>query len=317
MCSRALTWLAVMTTLSDVAIPIVSYHHRDFLLADLQSLKHDSRVSVCIPARDEETTLGPIVETVRRELLDEAELVDDLLVVDDGSTDATAMVAISAGARVVPVSNVAGSRSGKGAAMRRGLAETSGDIVVFLDGDVQSFGSHFVTGLLGALLCRKQTMLVKAAYRRPLGDSPNDGGRVTELTARPVLALLFPELAGVVQPLAGEVAVRRKAIEDVELADGYGVEMGMLIDVAHRYGTSAIAQVDLDVRVHRNRPLRELAPQARTCSLSCLSWLRLLKSWSLRQSRGGSLCKLATHTKIVRPFFIRSLELMKSVRLTQ
>jgi len=252
-----------MTALSDVTMPIASYHHGDFSLVELRSMKQVSRISVCIPARDEESTIGPIVETVRRELLEGAELVDDLLVIDDGSTDATAAVASGAGARVVPASNVAGSRAGKGAAMRRGLAETSGDIVVFLDGDVQSFATHFVTGLLGALLCRKETMLVKACYRRPLGESPTDGGRVTELTARPVLALLFPELSGVVQPLAGEVAVRREALEDVELADGYGVEIGMLIDVARRFGTGSIAQVDLDVRVHRNRPLHELAPQAR------------------------------------------------------
>ena len=261
--AQPLTWLAVMTTLSDVAIPIVSYHHRDFLLADLQSLKHDSRVSVCIPARDEETTIGPIVDSVRSELVLAAGLVDDLVVIDDGSTDATASVALGAGARVVPVSDTAGSRAGKGAAMRKGLAETSGDIVVFLDGDVQSFGTHFVTGLLGALFCRPETMLVKACYRRPLADSPTGGGRVTELTARPVLALLFPELSGVVQPLAGEVAVRRRALERIELADGYGVEIGMLIDIARGFGAAAIAQVDLEVRTHRNRPLHELAPQAR------------------------------------------------------
>ena len=104
---------------------------------------------------------------------------------------------------------------------------------------------------------------MKACYRRPLGDSPTGGGRVTELVARPVLSLLFPELSGVVQPLAGEVAVRREALEGIELADGYGVELGMLIDISRRYGVGSIAQVDLDVRTHRNRPLHELAPQAR------------------------------------------------------
>ena len=261
--ARALTWRPVMTALSDVTTPIVSYHHGDFSLGALRAMKGVCSISVCIPARDEETTIGPIVETVRRELLEGAELVDELLVIDDGSTDATARVASGAGARVVTVSKVAGSRAGKGAAMRRGLAETSGDVIVFLDGDVQGFGTHFVTGLLGGLLCRKETMLVKACYRRPLGENPTDGGRVTELLARPVLALLFPELSGVVQPLAGEVAVRRRALQDVALADGYGVEMGMLIDIAGRYGTGSIAQVDLDVRIHRNRALHELAPQAR------------------------------------------------------
>lgn len=254
---------ATMATFSDVTAPITSFHHSDFALFELQAKKRGARVAVCIPARDEEATLGPIVECVRRELLEAAGLVDELIVVDDGSTDRTCEVALDAGARVVQLSATPGRRAGKGAAMRRGLAESEGEIVVFLDGDVEGFGPHFVTGLLGPLFSRPGTMLVKACYRRPIGDSPSGGGRVTELVARPVLALLFPELQGVVQPLAGEVAVRRRALCDLELAEGYAVEMGMLLDVSRRFGTSSIAQVDLDVRVHRNRPLQELAPQAR------------------------------------------------------
>ena len=147
--------------------------------------------------------------------------------------------------------------------MRSGLAASIGEIVVFLDADVENFQVHFVTGLLGPLLVHADTMLVKGCYRRPLGLSPTGGGRVTELVARPVLSLLFPELSGVVQPLAGEVGVRRSALGGIELADGYGVELGMLIDIWRRFGAGSIAQVDLDVRTHRNRPLHELAPQAR------------------------------------------------------
>jgi len=120
-----------------------------------------------------------------------------------------------------------------------------------------------VTGLLGPLLSYPATMLVKACYRRPLGENSTGGGRVTELVARPLVSLLFPELSGVIQPLAGEVAIRREALEQIELAAGYGVELGMLIDISRRYGVGSIAQVDLDVRAHRNRPLHELAPQAR------------------------------------------------------
>ena len=203
---------------------------------------------------------------MRRELVDGAGLVDELLVVDDRSEDATAVVAFAAGARVVSVLRAEGSAEsalGKGEAMRRGLAASSGDVVVFLDADVENFGMHFVTGLLGPVLASPGTMLVKACYRRPLGGSSTGGGRVTELVARPIVSLLFPELAGVIQPLAGEVAVRREALEHVELADGYGVELGMLIDISRRYGVGSIAQVDLEVRAHRNRPLHELAPQAR------------------------------------------------------
>lgn len=264
--SKALTWHPTMAAVPDVAMRIVSYHHGDFPIGELRAMKEDRRVSVCIPARDEEATVGPIVEMVRRELVEGVGLVDDLLVVDDRSTDATARVAVAAGARVVPVPHVApvsSSAAGKGEAMRLGLAASTGNIVVFLDGDVENFGTHFVTGLLGPLLRCPETMLVKACYRRPLGDCPTGGGRVTELVARPVLSLLFPELSAVVQPLAGEVAVRREALDHIELADGYGVEMGMLIDISRRYGLDSIAQVDLDVRTHRNRPLHELAPQAR------------------------------------------------------
>ncbi len=263
---HALTWLSTMTTVPDVTMPIASYHHRDFSLAELRATKKGRRISVCIPAHDEGTTIGAIVEIVRRELVDDAGLVDDLLVVDDRSKDETAVAAFAAGARVVSVPRIDGAAVravGKGEAMRRGLEATDCDIVVFLDGDVENLGVHFVTGLLGPVLTFPATMLVKACYRRPLGESSTGGGRVTELVARPLISLLFPELSGVVQPLAGEVAVRREALEGLELADGYGVELGMLIDISRRYGLRSVAQVDLDIRAHRNRPLHELAPQAR------------------------------------------------------
>lgn len=252
-----------MAALSDLGIPVASFHHAQFPVADLQALKKGARVSVCIPASDESPTIGAIVGTVRSELMGAPGLVDELLVVDDGSGDATAEVARAAGARVVRACGTPGTRAGKGEAMARALSCTRGDIVVFLDADVEDFGPHFVTGLLGPLLRWPETMLVKGCYRRPLGPDPVGGGRVTELVARPLIALLFPELSGVVQPLAGETAVRRRALEGLVLAHGYGVEIGMLIDVALLYGTAAIAQVDLDVRTHRNRPLHALAPQAR------------------------------------------------------
>ncbi len=255
-----------MAAASDVTTPIASYHHRDFPLEDLRAMKKDRRISVCIPAHDEEATVGAIVGTVQHDLVEGAGLVDELLVVDDRSGDGTAGAALAAGARLVSVTKTGGATGcalGKGEAMRQGLCASDGDIVVFLDGDVENFGAHFVTGLLGPVLAFPGTMLVKACYRRPFGASSTGGGRVTELVARPLLTLLFPELSGVAQPLAGEVAVRREALSQVELADGYGVELGMLIDISRRFGLASIAQVDLDVRTHRNRPLHELAPQAR------------------------------------------------------
>ena len=210
------------------------------------------RVTVCIPARDEARTVAGVVAPVASAL---DQVVDELVVVDDCSTDGTGAIAEAFGARVVR--RHAGP--GKGAAMAAGLAASTGDIVVFLDADVRNFGMHYVTRLVEPLLGDGDVVMVKGTYARP-GDA--GGGRVTELLARPLLRRLFPELAFVRQPLAGEVAVRRRALEGMALEPGYGVEVGMLLDVARRFGPSAIAQVDLGERVHRNRPLTELAGQA-------------------------------------------------------
>ena len=213
------------------------------------------RVTVCIPARDEALTVAGIVVPVASALEGPDPVVDELIVVDDCSTDATGAIAEAFGARVVR--REAGP--GKGAAMAAGLAAATGDIIVFLDADVRSFDMHYVTRLVEPLLADGRVVLVKGTYRRP-GDA--GGGRVTELLARPLLRRLQPELAFVRQPLAGEVAVRRHALEGLVLERGYGVEIGMLIDVARRFGPAAIAQSDLGERVHRNRPLAELAGQA-------------------------------------------------------
>jgi glucosyl-3-phosphoglycerate synthase len=221
--------------------------------SSLASLKAASglRVTVCIPARDEAMTVAGVVEPVASLLED---LVDELIVVDDCSADGTGAIAEAFGARVVRRD----AAPGKGAAMAAGLAASTGDIVVFLDADVRNFGSHYVTRLVEPLVADPAFVMVKGTYDRPGAG----GGRVTELLARPLLRRLFHELAFVRQPLAGEVAVRRHALEGMALEPGYGVEIGMLIDVARRFGPSAIAQVDLGERVHRNRPLDELAGQA-------------------------------------------------------
>jgi len=228
----------------------------------LVGMKGDRRISVCIPARDEAATVGTIVESITSSLSRSpggTPLVDEVLVVDDGSTDRTADIARAAGARVITGEGAGG---GKGQAMRSALKWAEGDLLAFVDADVTNFGPHFVTGLLGPLLHDDAVTLVKGFYQRPLHGTLDGGGRVTELMARPVIDLLFPHLAGIEQPLAGETAAPRWVLEKCDLADGYAVELALLIDVAAQFGIDSIAQVDLGIRVHRNRPLSELRPQA-------------------------------------------------------
>ncbi len=218
------------------------------------------RVSVCLPARNEEATVGPIVAAVVRELVERRGVVDEVVVVDDGSTDATAAVAAAAGAVVATAADVlpgVGPGTGKGEALWKSLHVATGDVLVFLDADLLHFDPAFVTGLLGPLADDPTVGFVKGFYERPGG-----GGRVTELVARPMLGLFFPELACVRQPLGGEFAARREVLEQVPFVQGYGVDLALVVDVAARFGPATIAQVDLGVRTHRNRPLDELGAQA-------------------------------------------------------
>jgi len=222
-------------------------------------------VSVVIPARDEEPTVAGVVSMLKRGLMDRVGLVDEILVVDAGSHDRTGEEARAAGARVVRQADVLphlGTAPGKGEAMWKGLAAAHGDLIVYLDADLTDPRPHFVTGLLGPLLHDERIAFTKAVYDRPLvlggTDDPSGGGRVTELLARPVLATLFPALAGIVQPLAGEVAARRDLLRSVPFVRGYGVEIGMLIDIASRVGIDAIAQVDLGRRGHAHQSLPAL-----------------------------------------------------------
>jgi glucosyl-3-phosphoglycerate synthase len=230
-------------------------------------------VSVCLPARDEEATVGHIVASVRRSLMERVPLVDEVVVMDDGSTDGTAEAAQWEGATVSRVGAVLPSLApgtGKGNALWRSLFVTEGDIVVWIDADVRNFRPHFVTRLVEPLLRDPTIGLVKGYYRRPLHGEPSGGGRVTELMARPLLSTLFPHLSRIVQPLGGEYAGRRELLESVPFVEGWGVEIGLLIDVADRAGVDAIAQRDLGVREHRNRPLDQLSPQAMAVLVTCL-----------------------------------------------
>ncbi len=250
------------------------------LLAD----KGDTSVSVVIPARNEEATVGTIVACIRRHLMMEAALVDELIVVDSRSTDATARVAAQAGATVACQDAMTLGLpylDGKGDALWAGLAASSGDVVAFTDADLREFTPQFVTGLLGPLLADPSVAFVKGFYHRPLvgsaGVEPDGGGRVTELMARPLLNLFWPELAGVVQPLAGEYAGRRDVLERIPFVSGYGVEIAMLIDLLDLVGLDALAQVDLGERLHRHQS---------TEALGRMSAQILYTAWSRLHRRG-------------------------------
>ena len=245
---------------------------------ELVALKGSRRVTVCLPARDEEGTVGAIAATVAGALGGRQGLVDEVLVVDDGSSDATAAVARAAGARVVATGG-----AGKGAAMQAGLAEAAGDLIVYCDADVRQFQVSYVVALLAPLLTGDDLTFVKAFYSRPYGTIEGEGGRVTELVAKPLLRTLLPSLAGFAQPLAGEYASRREVLEQVPFVPGYGVDIALLIDVAARFGVDTMGQVDLGRREHRNRPLADLGPQAEA----------ILRTVLARTGRGEPVSELA------------------------
>lgn len=225
--------------------------------------KGTSTVSLCIPCRDEAATIGSLVSIIRQELMRRVPFVDELLVLDDRSTDDTARVAASAGATVVPIEQIHakhGEGHGKGNVLWASLAASTGDFVVWVDGDITSFEPHWITRLLAPMLDDETVALVKAVSHRP--TQLGGGGRTTELVARPLMSLYYPELTGLHQPLAGEYAGRRSVLEQLPFVQGWGVEIAMLIDIARRYGPEAIAQIDLGTREHRHRGLHALSVQA-------------------------------------------------------
>ncbi|RSM82908.1 glucosyl-3-phosphoglycerate synthase [Amycolatopsis sp. WAC 01375] len=240
-----------------------TWQNPDWTLDDIVAAKGDRTVSVVLPALDEEDTVAEVVGTVRPML---GTIVDELVVMDSGSTDATAELAARAGARVVHREDVLPDLPpvpGKGEVLWRSLAATTGDVVVFLDSDLVDPDPAFVPTLLGPLLCEDGVHLVKGFYRRPLRLESSGGGRVTELLARPVLSALRPSLSGLIQPLGGEYAATREFLESVPFAAGYGVEIGLILDAEARYGLEGLAQVNLGVRKHRNRSLLQLGVMAR------------------------------------------------------
>jgi glucosyl-3-phosphoglycerate synthase len=231
---------------------------RGYTVAEALARKGSTSIAVCLPARNEAATVGGIVKMIRTELVDDAPLIDDLVVIDDGSTDDTARIAAAAGARVV--TNEA-ERHGKGSALWMSVLSTTADIVIWCDADLEEFTNRYILGLVTPMLDDPSVMLVKGAFERPV-EGNDVGGRVTELVARPILHLLHPELASIDQPLGGEYGGRREALESVPFVVGYGVEMGLMLDIAAKFGIDAIAQVELGIRVHRRRKLLALEPQA-------------------------------------------------------
>jgi glucosyl-3-phosphoglycerate synthase len=247
-------------------------------VAELEEAKAGRTISVVLPALNEEETVESVIDSISP-LVDG--LVDELIVLDSGSTDDTEIRAIAAGARVVSREQALPEvpvRPGKGEALWRSLAATSGDIVVFVDSDLINPHPMFVPWLVAPLLTCDGIHLVKSFYRRPLGAGDpgagagaSGGGRVTELVARPLLAALRPELGCILQPLGGEYAASRELLTSLPFAPGYGVEIGLLIDTFDRLGLDAIAQVNLGVRAHRNRPLVELGAMSRQVIATLLS----------------------------------------------
>jgi glucosyl-3-phosphoglycerate synthase len=256
-----------------------SFHHSEFSVERLCD-ERAGTVSVCVPARECAGTIARVV----RELvgLREAGAIDQVVVVDAASPDGTAALAERAGAEVHQESDLLPQIRpvlGKGDAMWRGLSVLTGDFVCFVDGDTERFGRHFALGLAGAVACESGVEFVKGFFRRPFraGDIvlPDDGGRVTELTARPLLRVFWPELAAIRQPLAGEIAAPRELFERLPFVTGYGIETAMLVDAYREIGLGGLAQVDLEERQNTHQSLAALAPMADAVLAAALSRLAL------------------------------------------
>jgi glucosyl-3-phosphoglycerate synthase len=271
-----------------------SFHHSAFpqeMLVEQRS----ATVSVCLPARNEARTVGAILQELIP--LRERGVVDQVVVVDN-STDGTGKIARGLGAEVHDQSDLMpelGPVLGKGDAMWRALPVLKGDVICFLDADSERFGAHFACGLVGPLLVQPGLSFVKGYYRRPfrVGSTtfPDGGGRVTELTARPLIDTFYPALSGIEQPLAGEIAARRELLERLPFATGYGVDIALLLDAYAAVGLEGLAQVDLDVRQNAHQPLRDLGPMASA----------VLSAVTIRLEREGRLHSGATGDHVERP----------------
>ena len=249
-------------------LPRRTFRGVDIAIRDVVRAKSATRISVVIPAHNEASTIEAVIAGIREDLMIRSTLVDELIVIDSDSVDETAAVARAAGATVFSAADIEpalGWRPGKGEAMWKSLFVTTGDVIVFVDADLMNFSSAYVVGLVAPLLFHEEISLVKGFYDRDLsldGAGKSQGGRVTELTARPLISLWWPELAGVIQPLAGEWSARRALLEALHFPSGYGIEFAALIDTYERLGLDAVAQVDLGVRSHVHQDLASLGAMA-------------------------------------------------------
>jgi glycosyltransferase involved in cell wall biosynthesis len=247
-----------------------TYHSSEF--SDLRGLlalkeKQGLSISLALPALNEEETVGHVIHTLKTALMDELPLLDEIVLIDSDSDDNTVAIAEASGIPSYIHQDILreelGTYKGKGEALWKSLYVTKGDIIAWVDTDITNIHPRFVYGLIGPLLKNQSVQYVKGFYARPIEIDGKlhsyGGGRVTELVARPLLNLFYPELSGIIQPLSGEYAGRRSALEQVPFFSGYGVEMGLLIDILERFGLDAIAQNDLEMRVHHNQPLVNLS----------------------------------------------------------
>jgi glucosyl-3-phosphoglycerate synthase len=261
----------------------------------------DLRISLALPALNEEKTIGNVIRTIKRALMDRVPLLDEMVLVDSDSTDRTREIAAELGLPVhIHQSTLPqyGARRGKGEALWKSLYLTRGDILVWIDTDIVNVHPRFVCGLLGPLIINPEIQFIKGFYRRPLkvGNKvqAGGGGRVTELTARPLLNLFYPELSGVIQPLSGEYGGRRSALEQLPFSSGYGVEIGLLIDVLEKFGLGAIAQVDLQERIHHNQPLEALSKMSFAIIQTVVHKLERRYGWNMLEEVNRTM-KLIRH----------------------
>ncbi|MDD5676397.1 MAG: glucosyl-3-phosphoglycerate synthase [Kiritimatiellae bacterium] len=282
-----------------------TFHHSNF--SDLRALVSKKQeqgltISLCLPTFNEEKTIGKEITVLKSELMSRYPLVDEIAVMDSGSTDKTCEVARAFGAEAYLASDIlpeAGARKGKGENLWKAIYQLKGDIIVYVDADINNIHARFAYGLIAPLLLKPEVKYVKAFYDRPLtvakGMRVSGGGRVTEILIRPLFSLFFPDLTAIIQPLSGEYAARREVLESIPFPIGYGVETAHLIDVYRLWGLQAFAQTDLDQRIHRNQSTQALGKMA----------FGILQTFLSRARSMGLVTKIPDPSQVLRQFQVR------------